>query len=113
MNAPEKHKARKAAFVWDDPLLLNDQLSEEERMVRDSAQAFAQGNLLPRVTEAFRHEKSDPGVFREMGGLGLLGPTVPPRAYLRELAQRNASVTIRPASSRMRSRCARSRKLSA
>ena len=62
---------------WDDPLLLGDQLTEEERMVRDAAHAYAQDKLLPRVTEAFRHEKSDPGIFREMGALGLLGATMP------------------------------------
>ncbi len=78
MNAPERiQKPAKAKFVWDDPLLLSDQLTEEERMVRDTAHAYAQEKLLPRVTEAFRHEKSDPGVFREMGELGLLGATLP------------------------------------
>jgi glutaryl-CoA dehydrogenase len=67
----------KAAFQWDDPLLLDQQLTEEERMVRDSARAYCQGKLAPRVLEAFRHEKTDPAIFREMGGLGLLGPTIP------------------------------------
>jgi glutaryl-CoA dehydrogenase len=66
-------------FVWDDPLLLNDQLTEEERMVHDAAHAYAQDKLLPRVTEAFRHEQSDPAIFREMGELGLLGSTLPAR----------------------------------
>jgi glutaryl-CoA dehydrogenase len=78
MNAPEHVRTTKPAFVWEDPLLLNDQLTEEERMVRDTAAAYAREQLLPRVVEAFRHEKSDPGVFREMGALGLLGATVPP-----------------------------------
>ena len=59
------------------PLLLGEQLTEEERMVRDAAHAYAQEKLLPRVTEAFRHEKSDPAIFREMGALGLLGATLP------------------------------------
>ena len=78
MNAPERLKTPpKASFVWDDPLLLTEQLSEEERMVRDTAYAYAQEKLYPRVTEAFRHEKSDPAVFREMGELGLLGATLP------------------------------------
>ncbi len=67
----------KAAFQWDDPLLLDQQLSQEERMVRDSARAYCQGKLAPRVLEAFRHEKTDPAIFREMGGLGMLGPTIP------------------------------------
>jgi glutaryl-CoA dehydrogenase len=66
-----------ARFVWDDPLLLTEQLSEEERMVRDSAAAFAQGELMPRVRDAFRNETVDTAIFREMGSLGLLGATVP------------------------------------
>ncbi|WP_183146346.1 acyl-CoA dehydrogenase family protein, partial [Pseudomonas syringae] len=57
----------KASFNWIDPLLLDQQLSEEERMVRDTAEQFAQGKLAPRVLEAFRHEKTDPDIFREMG----------------------------------------------
>jgi glutaryl-CoA dehydrogenase len=66
-----------ARFHWDDPLLLDQQLTDEERMVRDAAQAYAQDKLLPRVTEAFRHERTDIEIFREMGELGLLGPTIP------------------------------------
>jgi glutaryl-CoA dehydrogenase len=77
MNAPERIKAVKATFNWADPLLLDEQLREDERMVRDSARAYAQGELMSRVTEAFRHEKSDPAIFREMGALGLLGATLP------------------------------------
>jgi glutaryl-CoA dehydrogenase len=67
----------KHAFHWDDPLLLDQQLSEEERMIREAANAYCQDKLLPRVTEAFRHEKTDLAIFREMGELGLLGPTIP------------------------------------
>jgi glutaryl-CoA dehydrogenase len=67
----------KAAFNWSDPLLLDQQLSEDERMIRDAAAAYAQDKLLPRVTEAFRNEHTDPAIFREMGELGLLGPTIP------------------------------------
>ncbi|AVI87454.1 MULTISPECIES: acyl-CoA dehydrogenase [Pseudomonas syringae group] len=67
----------KASFNWIDPLLLDQQLSEEERMVRDTAEQFAQGKLAPRVLEAFRHEKTDPDIFREMGEVGLLGATIP------------------------------------
>ena len=67
----------KATFHWSDPLLLDQQLSDEERMVRDAAAAYAQDKLLPRVTEAFRNEHTDPAIFREMGALGLLGPTIP------------------------------------
>jgi glutaryl-CoA dehydrogenase len=75
MNAPEK-KA-KAQFVWDDPLLLDQQLAQEERMVREAARAYCQGRLAPRVLEAFRNETTDEKIFREMGELGLLGPTIP------------------------------------
>jgi glutaryl-CoA dehydrogenase len=76
MNAPLK--TSKAAFVWNDPLLLEAQLTEDERMVRDAAHAYCQDKLQPRVLEAFRHETTDPAIFREMGALGLLGPTIPP-----------------------------------
>ncbi|ARP87710.1 acyl-CoA dehydrogenase [Bordetella genomosp. 9] len=65
------------SFNWQDPLLLDTQLTEDERMVRDAAAAYAQDKLAPRVLEAFRHEKTDPAIFREMGELGLLGPTIP------------------------------------
>jgi glutaryl-CoA dehydrogenase len=67
----------KAAFHWDDPLLLNDQLTDEERMVRDAAAAYCKDKLAPRILEAFRHEQMDTSIFREMGELGLLGPTIP------------------------------------
>ena len=69
--------AGKASFNWIDPLLLDQQLTEEERMVRDSAYQFAQDKLAPRVIEAFRHEQTDPAIFREMGEVGLLGATIP------------------------------------
>ncbi|MBA4263395.1 MAG: acyl-CoA dehydrogenase, partial [Comamonadaceae bacterium] len=69
--------ATKASFHWDDPLLLDQQLSDDERAVRDAARAYCQDRLAPRVLEAFRHEKTDPAIFREMGELGLLGPTIP------------------------------------
>ena len=65
------------SFHWDDPLLLEQQLSDEERMVADTARAYSQDKLMPRVTEAFRHERTDAAIFREMGELGLLGPTIP------------------------------------
>ncbi|MEP7329809.1 MAG: acyl-CoA dehydrogenase [Betaproteobacteria bacterium] len=78
MNAPERpHAAAKAVFKWEDPLLLDQELAEDERMVRDAAHAYAQDRLMPRIKEAFRHEKSDPEIFREMGELGLLGATLP------------------------------------
>lgn len=66
----------RAPFNWADPLLLDAQLSDTERMVQDSARAYCQDKLLPRVQEAFRHEKTDVSIFREMGELGLLGPTI-------------------------------------
>ena len=76
MNAPER--PARPQFKWDDPLLLDSQLTEEERMVRDTAHAYAQDKLLPRVRDAFRHETTDPAIFREMGELGLLGANIPP-----------------------------------
>jgi len=64
-------------FHWDDPLLLDQQLTEEEKMVRDAARDYSQGRLAPRIVDAFRREHTDPGIFREMGELGLLGATIP------------------------------------
>src|ERR1700733_2925680 len=66
-----------ASFHWDDPLLLDAQLTEEEKMVRDAARDYSQGRLAPRIVDAFRREHTDPGIFREMGELGLLGATIP------------------------------------
>jgi glutaryl-CoA dehydrogenase len=66
----------KPQFQWDDPFLLEDQLSEEERMVRDSARAYCQEKLGPRILEAHRHEKFDRAILNEMGGLGFLGSTI-------------------------------------
>ena len=65
-------------FDWADPFRLVEQLTDEERMVQDTAHSYAQEKLAPRVLEAFRHEKTDPEIFREMGELGLLGPTIDP-----------------------------------
>jgi glutaryl-CoA dehydrogenase len=67
----------KASFNWADPLLLDTQLTEEERMIRDAAAEYAQGRLMPRIHDAFRNETTDPAIFREMGELGLLGITIP------------------------------------
>ena len=69
--------ADKNAFVWDDPFLIEDQLSEDERMIRDGAAAFASDKLAPRIEDAYMEEKTDPAIFREMGEAGLLGITVP------------------------------------
>ncbi|MER9233401.1 acyl-CoA dehydrogenase [Mesorhizobium sp. M0622] len=69
--------ADKNAFVWDDPFLIEDQLSEDERMVRDGAAAFAADKLAPKIEEAYLEEKTDAGIFREMGEAGLLGITIP------------------------------------
>ena len=66
----------KPTFQWDDPFLFEDQLTEDERMVRDSARAYCQEKLLPRVTEAHRHERFDRAIFNEMGQLGFLGSTI-------------------------------------
>lgn len=66
-----------ATLRWDDPLLLEDQLTDEERAIREVAQGYALDRLLPRVIEAFREEKTDRAIFNEMGELGLLGVTLP------------------------------------
>ncbi|MEQ5793557.1 acyl-CoA dehydrogenase [Paracoccus sp. NFXS7] len=65
------------AFVWEDPFLLDDQLEEDERMIRDTAASFAADKLAPRVTDAYLNEQTDPEIFREMGASGLLGVTIP------------------------------------
>ena len=81
MSDTPKLKAKDAPdlgrFDWEDPFRLNDQLTDEERMLRDAARAYAQDKLQPRVIKAFREEATDPAIFREMGEMGLLGVTVP------------------------------------
>src|SRR6266540_2061183 len=68
---------KEALFRWEDPLDLESELSEEEPMVRDTARAFAQDRLMPRVLQAYREERIDRDLLPEMGALGLLGPTLP------------------------------------
>jgi glutaryl-CoA dehydrogenase len=70
-------QADRPTFDWSDPFLLDEQLSDEERLIRDSARAYAQEQLQPRVTEAYLKEQTDPAIFREYGELGLLGITIP------------------------------------
>ena len=70
-------RSKKVEFQWDDPFVLEGQLTEEERMIRDTAHAYAQEKLQPRVMEAWRNEHTDRAIFNEMGELGLLGVTVP------------------------------------
>ena len=65
------------SFSWSDPFLLDQQLQADERQVRDAASQYAQERLLPRVLESFRHERTEPAIFPEMGELGLLGVTIP------------------------------------
>jgi glutaryl-CoA dehydrogenase len=67
----------KAQFSWEDPFLLSEQLSAEETMIMDAARAYAQEKLAPRVLDSFRHESTDPAIFREMGEMGLLGAYIP------------------------------------
>ena len=69
--------ANPAPFQWDDPFLLEEQLTEDERLIRDTARGYAQDKLEPRVKLAYRNETFDPAILREMGGLGLLGSTLP------------------------------------
>ncbi|MGB1686845.1 MAG: acyl-CoA dehydrogenase family protein, partial [Pseudomonadales bacterium] len=64
-------------FKWDDPFFLDDQLSEDERLIKDAARAYAEEKLLPRVRSAYREERFDREIMNEMGELGLLGPTLP------------------------------------
>ncbi|TAK19015.1 MAG: acyl-CoA dehydrogenase [Acidobacteria bacterium] len=66
-----------ARFDWADPFLLEKQITDDERMIRDTARAYAKDRLLPRVLDMFRHEKSDPSIFREMGALDMLGIVIP------------------------------------
>ncbi|WP_297843782.1 acyl-CoA dehydrogenase [uncultured Roseibium sp.] len=80
MNAPANVKSSPAgggSFDWQDPFHLREQLNEDEQLIQDTARAFAQEKLLPRVIEAYREEKTDRGIFNEMGELGLLGVTLP------------------------------------
>ena len=76
-RAPKAAQIKDAAFKWDDPLDLESQLTEEERMVRDTARDYAQEKLFPRVLAANREGKFDPDIVREMGALGMLGVTIP------------------------------------
>ncbi len=75
--APAQKSAAKAPFLWEDPLLLEEQLNQEERMVRDSARACAQDRLMPGIVLANREERYDPGILPAMGKLGFLGSTLP------------------------------------
>ena len=78
LKAPDASPAAaRASFSWEDPLLLEEQLSEEERLVRDAARAYCQEQLMPRILEANRHERFDREIMTEMGGLGFLGSTLP------------------------------------
>ncbi|KFB10926.1 Glutaryl Co-A dehydrogenase [Nitratireductor basaltis] len=80
MNMEVNKSAAKSSgsnFVWDDPFLLEEQLTDEERMIRDAARAFAADKLAPRVEKAYLDEETDPSIFREMGEAGLLGVTIP------------------------------------
>ncbi|MEO0566403.1 MAG: acyl-CoA dehydrogenase [Pseudomonadota bacterium] len=76
-NLSDKDKPDLGQFDWADPFFLNDQLAEDERLIADSARSFAQDALQPRVQKAYEDETSDPGIFREMGAMGLLGTTIP------------------------------------
>ena len=75
-ESPRPKSAARPAFVWEDPFRLDDQLSEDERAVRDTARAYAQEKLMPRIIEANREEKFEREIINEMGALGLLGATI-------------------------------------
>src|SRR5207237_4336557 len=72
-----KDKPAAASFQWDDPFLLDHQLTEDERLIRDTARAYAQDKLAPRIVKAYLEEKTDREIFNEMGELGLIGITLP------------------------------------
>ena len=76
-NLSAKDAPDLGSFNWEDPLLLEQQLSDEERMIRDSARAYAQEKLQPRIKTAFNEERVEPEIFKEMGAMGLLGITIP------------------------------------
>ncbi len=76
LNDKPESTRKKASFAWEDPFGLEDQLLEEERLVRDTARTYAQEQLMPRILEANRHERIDRSIFNEMGELGLLGSTI-------------------------------------
>jgi len=76
-NLKSKDAPDLGSFNWEDPLMLEDQLTEEERMIRDAARAYAQDKLQPRIIQAYANEETDPAIFREMGEMGLLGATLP------------------------------------
>ena len=77
MSNPRTSPSSRATFAWDDAFLLDDQLTAEERAIRDTARDFCQAKLAPRVTKSYLDESTDPEIFREMGVLGLLGVTIP------------------------------------
>ena len=77
MALDAKSKPDLSSFNWENPIRLETQLKEEERMIRDSARTFSQDVLQPRVIAAYREETVDPDVFSEMGKMGLLGITIP------------------------------------
>jgi glutaryl-CoA dehydrogenase len=75
-RAPSSPKPSKLEFRWEDPFLIDAELAEEERMIRDAARDYCEGKLAPRIKEAFRNESTDPAIFREMGEMGFLGSTI-------------------------------------
>ncbi|MEO1264946.1 MAG: acyl-CoA dehydrogenase family protein, partial [Pseudomonadota bacterium] len=76
-SSPALKAASRGAFDWSDPFLLEDQLTQEERMIRDTAREYAQSKLMPRVTDAYLNETIDRSIISEMGEVGLLGVTIP------------------------------------
>src|SRR5262252_6369367 len=74
---PPVRSAKEQPFNWEDPLDLEGELAEEERMVRDTARGYAQDKLFPQILKAYREERFDRAIISEMGALGLLGPTIP------------------------------------
>jgi len=75
-RAPATTPTSGATFQWEDPFLLEDQLTEDERLIREAAQQYCRDKLMPRIQDAFRNETTDPSIFREMGEMGFLGSTI-------------------------------------
>ena len=83
-----RNRPELASFAWEDPLRLDDQLAEDERMIRETAQRFASERLLPRIEAAYLEERTDLEIIREMGEAGLLGVTLPEPKFLDEVVIR-------------------------
>ena len=81
INTSKDIKKQKINFNWDDPFCLDEQLTVDEKLIRDTAKSYASQKLMPRVIDSFKNEKTDKEIFSEMGEIGLLGATVSSRIW--------------------------------